>query len=123
MERISTDYNDTEIPAAEIDAYVAAHPLDLANAFEQINNEYWVASFMSPNESWSNFRRSGYPALEPNPLRGDLTSEGFFRRLLYPEDELNLNPNYQDGTLPDVMDTRIWWDVDMAGQGNVGPNG
>ena len=101
MERISTDYNDTEISASEIDAYVAAHPLDLGNALEQINNEYWVASYMAPHESWSNFRRSGYPAIAPNPLRGDLTTEDFFRRLLYPEDELNLNPNYADGTLPD----------------------
>jgi hypothetical protein len=123
MERISSDYVDTEIPTGEIDAYIAAHPLDLGSALEQINNEYWVASFMSPNESWSNFRRSGYPAIPPNPLKGDLTSEDFFRRLLYPEDELNLNPNYNDGTLPDVMDTRVWWDVDMAGQGGVGSNG
>lgn len=123
MERISADYNNTEIPESAIDAYVAAHPLDAANALEQINNEYWVASFMSPNESWANFRRSGYPALSPNPLRGDLASEEFFRRLLYPEDELNLNPNYNDGTLPDIMDTRVWWDVAMAGQGGVGPNG
>jgi Starch-binding associating with outer membrane len=123
MERISTDYNDTEIPASEIDAYVAAHPFDAANALEQINNEYWVASYMAPHESWSNFRRSGYPAIAPNPLRGDLSTEDFFRRLLYPEDELNLNPNYSNGTLPDMMDTRVWWDVDMAGQGGVGPNG
>lgn len=123
MERISSDYADTEIPASEIDAYVAAHPLDPGNTLEQINNEYWVASYMSPHESWSNFRRSGYPAISPNPLRGDLSSEEFFRRLLYPEDELNLNPNYVDGTLPDVMDTRVWWDVDMAGQNGVGPNG
>ena len=114
MERISTDYNDTEIPTAAIDAYIAAHPLDAANALEQINNEYWVASLMAPHESWSNFRRSGYPAIAPNPLRGDLSSEDFFRRLVYPEDELNLNPYYHDGTLPDVMDTRVWWDVSAA---------
>jgi hypothetical protein len=123
LERISSDYVDTEIAASVIDAYVAAHPLDLGNALEQINNEYWVASFMSPNESWSNFRRSGYPAIPANPLKGDLTTEDFFRRLLYPEDELNLNPHYTDGTLPDIMDTRVWWDVDMAGQNRVGPNG
>ena len=123
MERISSDYVDTVIPASEIEAYIAAHPLDLGNALEEINNEYWVASFMSPHESWSNFRRSGYPAIERNPLTGDLTTEAFFRRLLYPEDELNLNPNYSEGTQPDVMDTRVWWDVDMAGQDGVGPNG
>ena len=123
MERISTDYDDTEIPQSEIDAYVAAHPLDLGNALEEINNEYWVASFVMPEESWANFRRSGYPAIPPNPLKGDLTTEDFFRRLLYPEDELNLNPNYADGTLPDIMDTRMWWDADMAGQNGVGPNG
>ena len=74
---------------------------------------------MAPHESWSSFRRSGYPAIAPNPLTGDLTSEPFFRRLLYAEAELNLNPNYADGTLPDIMDTRVWWDVDMAGQNGV----
>jgi hypothetical protein len=36
-----------------------------------------------------------------------------------PEDELNLNPNYADETLPDIMDTRVWWDVENG----VGPNG
>jgi hypothetical protein len=123
MARISTDYPNSVIPAAAINAYVAAHPFDATKALEQINNEYWVASFMAPHESWSNFRRSGYPALTPNPLKGDLSTETFFRRLLYPESELNLNPNYQDGTLPDKMDTRMWWDIKKAGQGGVGPNG
>jgi peptide/nickel transport system substrate-binding protein len=78
---------------------------------------------LAPHESWSNFRRSGYPALTPNPLRGDLNTESFFRRLLYPESELNLNPHYRDGTLPDLMDSRTWWDVGRAGQDGVGPNG
>jgi len=124
MARISTEYVDTEIPQSEIDAYVAAHPLDAGNALEQINNEYWVASFVMPHESWSNFRRSGYPAIPPNPYPGsDLTTEDFFRRLLYPESEKNLNEHYSDGTLPDIMDTRVWWDIKKAGQGGVGPNG
>ena len=123
MARISSDYTGTAIPQADIDAYVAAHPLDATKALEQINNEYWVASYMSPNESWSNFRRSGYPAMPPNPLKGDLKTESFFRRLDYPESERNLNPNYENGTLPDIMDTRMWWDVKKAGQDGVGPNG
>jgi hypothetical protein len=123
MARISTDYVNTQIPQSRIDAYVAAHPFDPGNALRQINNEYWVASFMAPHESWSNFRRSGYPALSPNPLKGDLASEAFFRRLLYPESELNLNPHYSAGTLPDILDTRMWWDARKPGQDGVGPNG
>lgn len=123
MERISNSYQDTEITPAEINAYLAANPLDLSgNVYEQINNQYWVASLVMPAENWANFRRSGYPAMPPNPL-GDLTTEDFIRRFLYPESEISLNPNYDSGTMPDIMDTRIWWDVDLAGNGVVGPNG
>jgi hypothetical protein len=126
MERLSTAYgiSDMVIPQSEIDAFVAAHPLDMNNALEEINNEYWVVSFVTPNENWSNFRRSGYPAIPPNPLHGDLNNEDFFRRLPYPGSEANLNPNYPlSGSSADNMDLRVWWDVSMAGTGGVGPNG
>jgi len=34
-------------------------------ALEQINEQYWVASFLIWGEAWANFRRSGYPHLSP----------------------------------------------------------
>src|SRR5690606_16447376 len=51
------------IDGSAIEAYLTAHPLDMANALEQINTQYWVASFLNGNELFANFRRSGYPSL------------------------------------------------------------
>ena len=67
-------------------------------------------------EAWANFRRSGFPALAPNPFPGqDLTSETFIRRLTYPSSELGVNQenvNVAIGRMgPDILDTRVWWDV------------
>lgn len=125
MERIRTDYQETPISDAEINTYLANHGLDLGgNVYEQINDQYWVASFTLPAENWANFRRSGYPAMPPNEYPGgDLTTEDFMRRFMYPDDEVSLNPNYEQGTQPDIMDTRVWWDVKIANNGVVGPNG
>lgn len=115
MQKISTSYQNTAIPQAAIDAFVAANPLQAGKELEQINTEYWVASFLITDEAWANFRRSCYPALPPNPLQGDLgPNERFIRRLGYPDGERTLNPNMKDGTSPDRIDTRMWWDVKVS---------
>lgn len=54
------------IPDASIEAYITAHPLDLTKALEQINTQYWVATFLNGPETFANFRRSGFPLLTPN---------------------------------------------------------
>lgn len=106
----------TAISDAAVEAYIAAHPLDPAKALEQINTQYWVASFLNGPETFANFRRSGYPVLTPNLFPGkDLKTETFIRRLTYPDAELNVNhDNVQQSITrqgPDIMDTRVWWDV------------
>jgi hypothetical protein len=114
MQRISTSYTNTAITNAEIDAFLAANPFNPAgNVLRQINEEYWVASFVIPDENWANFRRSCWPILPANAEQGDLPpNEMFMRRFLYPESEIDLNPNYQTGaTMPDNLGTRVWWDV------------
>lgn len=105
------------ISEAEINDYIAAHPLDLNNALEEINTQYWVVSFLNGHETWANFRRSGYPDLEPNPFPGnDLSTEDFIRRMTYLDDEYVLNnANLMEAIGrqgPDILDTRVWWDVD-----------
>ena len=115
MEQISTSYTNTLIPSSAIDAYLQAHPLEGGRELEQINTEYWIASFLIADESWANFRRSCYPALPPNPRQDDLgPSEKFMRRFGYPDGERTLNPNVVDGTSPDRIDTRVWWDVRVS---------
>jgi hypothetical protein len=99
-----------------IEAFITAHPLDLTKALEQINTEYWVASFLNGPEAFANFRRSGFPVLTPNLYPGkDLKTETFIRRITYPDAELNVNNEHVKDAIsrqgPDVLDTRVWWDV------------
>ncbi|WP_051160194.1 SusD/RagB family nutrient-binding outer membrane lipoprotein [Cyclobacterium qasimii] len=116
MEQMALWGSNTAISANDIDAYIAAHPLEAGKELELINTQYWVSSFLNGHEAWSNFRRSGYPLVNPNPFTGsDLKSEDFIRRLTYPDAELTVNKaNIDIATSrmgPDILDTRVWWDV------------
>ena len=85
------------------------------NSLEQINTQYWVSSFLNGEEAWANFRRSDYPALQPNPYPGSEIYSDFILRLVYPDNEYIVNKeNLQEAVSrqgPDNLDTRIWWDV------------
>jgi hypothetical protein len=108
---------DTDVAPANIDAYIAANPLagGTEAAIEEINEQYWMSSYLNSYEAWANFRRSGYPDVAPNPLSGDLQSEDFIRRLTYPDSERTVNKANVDAAVarmgPDILDTRVWWDV------------
>lgn len=104
---------DTAIDQSEINDYIQANPLVPGSEMEQIYTQFWVASYLIPTESWANFRRTGYPDLVPNPLRGDLSGsdEDFMRRFAYPSPEVSINSNAQNGVSPDEIYTRVWWDV------------
>jgi hypothetical protein len=111
---ISFDANSA-VSEDDRDAYVLAHPLNTATtdtAFEQINYEYWVASFLNPMEAWANYRRSGYPELEANPYDGAAVE--FITRLTYPVSETLVNGSHVQAAIeqqgPDELDTKIWWD-------------
>ncbi|SKB71633.1 SusD/RagB family nutrient-binding outer membrane lipoprotein [Dyadobacter psychrophilus] len=97
-----------------IQAYLKAHPLDAAKALEQINTQYWVASFLDGNELFANFRRSGFPALKKNPYPGSEIKEDFIRRMPYPDSEIIVNlQNVNDANArqgPNDLNTRVWWD-------------
>ncbi|MEX0884094.1 MAG: SusD/RagB family nutrient-binding outer membrane lipoprotein, partial [Cyclobacteriaceae bacterium] len=119
MEQMALWPNDTEIAPEVIDAYIQIHPLESGKELELINTQYWVSSFLIGPESWANFRRSGYPLVNPNPYPGsDLKSEDFIRRLTYPDSELTVNKENVDLATermgPDILDTRVWWDVELG---------
>ncbi|MDB5119864.1 MAG: hypothetical protein JWN56_1082 [Sphingobacteriales bacterium] len=104
------------IPTADQDAYLLAHPYNAVTALEQINTQYWVASFLNGSEAWANFRRSNYPALTPNPYPAADPSVkgGFIRRLTYPAREQSVNSvNYAEAVTRmggDNLGVRIFWD-------------
>ncbi len=102
------------VPAAAIDQYILAHPLEPGKELEQINTQYWVASFLNGPEAFANFRRSGFPALTPNPYPGKEISGQFIRRLTYPDSEKSVNAGSIQEAInrqgPDNLETRVWWD-------------
>lgn len=105
------------IPVEKQDAYLLANPFDPTKALEQINSQYWVASFQNGPEAWANFRRSGFPALLPNPYPGadPAVAGGFIHRLVYPVREKSVNTvNYDEAVSrqgEDNLATRIFWDI------------
>jgi hypothetical protein len=91
-----------------------------ARALEQINEQYWVASFRNWAEAWANFRRSGYPQLSPIKFPGEDpevntgNAGGFIHRLTYPLREKSVNTANVNEAVSrsgaDNLGTRIFWD-------------
>ena len=103
------------IADGDIDAYLLASPFDPANALEQIGNQYWVATFLNEYETFSNWRRTGYPVLVPVNYAGNVTNGTIPRRLTYSTSEQDNNAeNYAEAISrqgPDEFTTRVWWDA------------
>ena len=102
------------IPEASIKAYLDAQPFVAGKALEQINTQYWVASFLDGTEAFANFRRSGFPVLKKNPYPGSEVKGDFIRRLPYPDSEIVVNSGNLNEAIkrqgPNTLDTRVWWD-------------
>ena len=106
------------ISAGARDTYIAANPLVAGTELEQINTQYWIASFLNGPEAWANFRRSGFPDLTPNPYgqpnNPDVPNGTFMRRLTYPTSELSVNAENVNAAIAvqgaDKLSTRVWWD-------------
>lgn len=114
MEQLASYGTAAEISNANITSYIQANPLTVGSELRDINSQYWVASFLDYPEVWANFRRSGYPALAPNPYPGSEVPGGFIHRLVYPESEDVVNKGNKDAAVsrqgPDDIATRVWWD-------------
>lgn len=116
MEQLGLYAGAPSISSADIDAYLAANPFDQANALEQINTQIWVETFLQGHEAWSNWRRSGFPVLDPVDWPGNVTNGQIPRRLGFWGNTV-LNPNAQQamsqqgltGTFD--LSTPVWWDA------------
>jgi hypothetical protein len=106
------------VTAGARDNYITANPLVAGRELEQINTQYWIASFLNGPEAFANFRRTGYPALAPNPYgqpnNPDVPNGTFIRRVGYPTSELSVNSTNVNAAIaimgPDKLSTRLWWD-------------
>lgn len=91
-------------------SYIAANLLLPSTALEQIGTEKWTALYTQGIESWTEWRRTGFPTLSPypSPFLNEIPS-----RLFYPNSEqLNNTVNYNNAVLSqgeDNLTTPIWW--------------
>ncbi|WP_276373838.1 SusD/RagB family nutrient-binding outer membrane lipoprotein [Chryseolinea sp. H1M3-3] len=112
MEQLAAFDAGSAVPPADINTYVSANPYDAANYLEQINTQYWIASFLNGPEAFANYRRSGFPALAPNPYPGKEVTNIY--RLTYPTSEISVNSANVNVAIDrmggDKLDTRVWWD-------------
>lgn len=112
MQQMASYDAGSAVAAGDITTYLTNNPFDAANALAQIGTQYWIASFLNGPEAFANYRRTGFPALAPNPFPGKEVA--FIRRLTYPNSEQSVNQtNYNAAVTrqgPDKLDTRVWWD-------------
>jgi hypothetical protein len=113
MDQMATYNAASTVAPADRDNYIASRVAAFAgNEVEYINYEYWIASFLNGPEAWANFRRSGYPVLEPNPFPG--RSVEFIQRMTYPPSEILVNSENVQAAISsigsDALDTKVWWD-------------
>jgi hypothetical protein len=118
MDQMAVYDANSAVTATARDTYVAANPLTPGSELQQINTQYWIASFLNGPEAFANFRRSGYPMLTPNPYgqpsNPDVPNGTFIRRLTYPTSELSVNTENVNEAIArqgvDKLSTRVWWD-------------
>lgn len=118
MDQMATYDAGSAVSSVARDAYVTAHPVIPGKEYDQINTQYWIASFLNGPEAFANFRRSGFPALTPNPYgqpsNPDVPNGTFIRRIGYPTSELSVNTENVNAAIAimgaDKLSTRVWWD-------------
>jgi hypothetical protein len=110
------------ITPAQITAYLARPNIAYADAtaLKQINEQYWLASFLTWHEGWCNFRRSGYPQLtRMNYSKEDAdvhsSADGFIHRMCYTGREYSVNKDNVTAAATaiggDKLTTRVLWDT------------
>jgi len=118
----TTESSTIDITSEQVAAYLAQPEVayDPARALEQINEQYWVASFLQFQEAWANLRRTEYPNLEPINYPGqdpsvNATGGGFIRRLTYPLRERSVNTANVDVAIArmggNTLGNPVFWDV------------
>jgi hypothetical protein len=96
-------------------SYAAARVTDIGTAGELnvIGEEKWIALYPLGYDSWSEWRRTGVPALQP--AADAINSGAIPRRYNYPAEEVTLNStNYGTGVsslspATDNNTSRVWW--------------
>ncbi len=117
LNNLNTKLTTVDYPAdEEVDALITNLDYSAASSEERLEKIYvqkWLHfGFLQSIQSWSEYRRTGYPVLTVE----EDTQSGYElppMRLLYPDDEKTYNAdNYAAVKAEDDRDTKIFWDVD-----------
>lgn len=113
--------NQNVISTTEIDDYLVANPFDNSsteNSLSQIHNQMWVTFFTITDgiEAYSNYRRTGHPALVSVNHPDNQTNGLIPTRLTYPVSESVLNAvNYVEAVNrlggQNTLTGKVWWDA------------
>ena len=106
---ITANMQDAGVSAANIALYLTANGT-LAGTptqqLQQIIEEKFVATYGVTMESWTDYRRTGFPVLTPP---SNAVTAAVPRSLFYPQSEIDLNPK-NPGQKAN-MQVRVFWDT------------
>lgn len=114
-------YNASFAPTpASITAYQTTNAYPAAGTFDQklnqIETELWLlfADTYNGYEAWADWRRTGFPTLVPVSYTGNASNGQIPRRLIYPTEQITLDPTGYNAAIadqgPDTFTSHVWWD-------------
>ena len=119
MQMLEGIYGTTPISGAEISAFLAGDGAykaggSVAERWEQVMDQYFIATYLNEYEAYANWRRSGFPNITATRHPGSYTNGQFMVRMIYPTAESGSNAaNYAAAVAnqgPDSYTTPLWWD-------------
>ena len=119
MKMLEGIYGTTPISDADVSAYLAGDGAyktggSVVERWEQVMDQYWIATYFNEYEAYSNWRRSGFPTITATRHPNSYTNGQFMVRMIYPTSESGNNAaNYAAAVAnqgPDEYTTPLWWD-------------
>lgn len=109
---ITASMQEAGVSATNIATYLATNGIlagTTAQQIQQVIEEKYIALFGVSVEPWSDWRRTGFPALSI-PTNAISTVTAIPRSLFYPQSEIDLNPNNPGQKNTNLQD-RVFWDT------------
>ena len=119
MKMLEGIYGTEPIADADITAFLAGDGAykaggSVAERWEQVMDQYFIATYLNEYEAYANWRRSGFPNITATRHPGSYTNGQFMVRMIYPTAESGSNAeNYAAAVAnqgADSYTTPVWWD-------------
>lgn len=107
-------FYNLQTPDGFMDQTDIAYGGSLEEKLEKIGTQKWVAFYFQGLEAWFDWRRTGYPVLQPAVTNQN--DDKIPVRFIYPFIEQSLNSSNRSQAVSrqgaDDINTKVWWDVD-----------